>query len=639
MGFSDPWALWLVAPLAAVAVWALVRPARREVVVGSLRLWRQARQALPAAARRRRRRVNIAWLLLLAGGLAGVLACTGWTLGPARQGRAVAVVVTPSAELVDAMPALRQAADALLDQLDPDDRVYVIAPRWSLPDHAATTVASPESQRAVTPARAKEIVATLRPVPMPAATLLEELVPPDDADHVYIIGPPPTPRDSARVSHIPVDADNMDFATAPRILALAAEPLPDDRVQLFVRGTDGGTPLTWADLLPGSARTSPNSPTHTLMALYVFAPPNAPSGSPESPTRLERIATQEWAIGHDQVLLELPARDAYLVALAPVFVLSGDRTDPLNPLTGMSPLAQAGLARRETGRTKIVVVGRDSPLLERLIRVNPGWEHVEDPTDADVVMAAQASPPAAAGGKPVLAIDPPSPPPSWQRGEERGPVLLGQAVVADDPVTAGADLARVGVRRVRPFVPVDTSQILGLPLVRDDGATLILRSANDSPTRRVDVAFDIDPLNTDWGLDASFVVLLSNAVDWLAGQAPTGQPSPRRPSTGHATYEFITPTQAGPATGWHAASPTLEATPLPWPGLYRDGQGQWQGVFIPNIAGPAEQPTTQTATQSPTDIATLPLPAPRSLTEPLNLWPWLLAAAAVLWLGGWWSRQ
>jgi len=606
MTFSNPWALWLLLPLAVVAAWVLFRPARREVVVGSLRLWRQAREALSAEARRRRR-VNLAWVLLLAGGVAGVLACAGWTLRPERQGRSVAVVLVPSAEFADAMFELRQAADALLNRLDANDRVYVVAPRWALPDHA-TSPAAPAgagetpASRAVSPARAKELVASLRPVPVSAATLRDELVPPAEADHVYVIGPHPAPPDAARVSHMA--AESGESAAAPRILAVAASPLSDGRVQLFVRARTGGGAV-----------------------LQIFAP----SGAAETASPLTKIVSQLWMSGDDHALLELPSHDAYLVVLAPF-----DDLPPYTSRAGLpalpSPLAQAGLVRREAVRVKIALVGKDSPLLERLIRVNPAWERAEDPADAAVVVAVQAAVPADIAGKPVLMIDPPSPPASWLRGELRGPVLLAEAVVADDPVTTGADLARVGVRHVRPFVPVDVSQIQGLALARaDDGGVLMLRSdayvaatrIGAASPRRVDIAFDIDPRNTDWGLDPSFVVLMCNAVDWLAGQATP---------TGEARYEFVTPAQAGPSPDWRAVTPTPAATPLPWPGLYRDAAGQWHGVFLPTLDGQEEEPR-----ETP-DIDALPLPAPKSLTKPLDLWPWLLTAAAIFWLAGWWLR-
>jgi hypothetical protein len=320
MGFSNPWALWLLAPLAAVAAWVLFAPARREVVVGSLRLWRQARQALPTEARRRRRRVNLSWALLLTGGLAGVLACAGWMFQPSRQGRVVAVVVMPSAELADVMPALRETADALLNRLDANDRVYVVAPRWALPDHAM----SPAVSVAVSPARAKEIVAALGPVPMLAAVLRDELVPPGDADHVYVIGPPALPTDGARVSYVSVDA--AASAAAPRMLAVAATPLPDGRVQLFVRAAVG------------------EATTATILRVNT---PLTTSDATDSASLLAELAIQPWPAGRDHLLLELPARDAYFIAL-----VSEGLSDGSDRSTGVPPVSRMGVPpmQRRLGR-------------------------------------------------------------------------------------------------------------------------------------------------------------------------------------------------------------------------------------------------------------------------------------------------
>ena len=588
----------MLVPLAAVAAWVLFAPSRREVVVGSLRLWRQAKQALPAEARRRRRRVNLSWLLLLAGGLAGVLACAGWTVRAERPGRVVAIVVVPSAELIDvAVKELWRTGDALLNRFDANDRVYVAAPRRSLPDDVSA---------AVSPARAKELVAMIHPVPIPAATLRDELVLPADADHVYVIGPPPLPADGARVSHIPVV--NAASAAAPRMLAVAATPLPDGNVQLFVRA---------AVSEPIAAKTT----------LYVYAPSDTQSYTRQTPW-LPELVKHPWPTDRDHLLLDLPVRDAYFVAL---------EAPPPPPPDGVlmarimgtpvgTTLARAGLVRRETVRIKVATVGEMSMLVERLLRANIEWERMDDPADADVVIAVQAAVPEAGRGKPVLAIDPPSPPASWRRGFQRGPVLLGQADVAADPVTAGVDVARVSVRWARPFVPVDALQTQGVPLMREGGETLLLRSDDESSPRRVDVAFDIHHNNTDWVLDPGFVVLMCNAVDWLAD---------RSASQGEVFYEFVTPERMGPLSNGTAAVMTgwPPASPLPWPGLYRDVVGQWHGVFIPNLAATEDRPPGEF------DMNSLPLPAPRPLTESLQLWPWLLASAATLWLAGWWSRR
>ncbi len=72
--FESPWNLLWLLVVASVAVFTLLRPTRRTVVVPSLRLWAQAAGAESQSASRRQKKISLPWLLLLGGAVCGVLA-------------------------------------------------------------------------------------------------------------------------------------------------------------------------------------------------------------------------------------------------------------------------------------------------------------------------------------------------------------------------------------------------------------------------------------------------------------------------------------------------------------------------------------------------------------------------------------
>jgi hypothetical protein len=65
---------------------------------------------------------------------------------------------------------------------------------------------------------------------------------------------------------------------------------------------------------------------------------------------------------------------------------------------------------------------------------------------------------------------------------------------------------------------------------------------------------------------------------------------------------------------------------LPWPGLYRDGDGGLHAVALGGLS--------DAGAASPA-IDDLPLPQPVSSRQPLALWPVFAMLAGLLWLGGW----
>jgi len=573
MSFANPLALWLFLPLVAVAVWALFRPARQLVVVGSLKLWQQAQQALASTSQRRRRRINIAWLLLAVGAVLAVLAAAGPVFNAQRPARRVALVVAPSAELAgEGAARLREAAGRLLDRLSSDDRVYLVAPAsLGLP-------AEP-----VSPGQARDLIVRITPLPVPARQMLPELAPPANIQHTYYLLPAgvTAPQGPA------VSSVSIPISIGLTMQTAAAAPLGEGKdVQLFVRV--GG-------LHSGAG-----------VSIKVYVPQGA---------GVVELANKPLPTGATTLLTQLPARDGYLVAA------QAGTAPP-------SPLAMAGLARVDVRRTAVAIVGKPAPLLERFVRINPALQRVDRVEDAQVVLAVGVDPPA---GKAALVIDPPTAPANWQRENERGPLLLHDSAVAPDAVTQDLDVARVAVRRVRPFAPVDRAMATDKPLVQMGGLTLILRTADDASPRRVYVAFDMAAANTDFGLNESFVVFLANTMAFLGNQPGGGALN---------TYETVEPRQAGPAKDWQPLAPAewsvARPQTMPWPGLYRDPAGTLHGVGIGPLA------TTDAATQ-PAEIVSnsvgnVPLPAPEPTGQPLVLWPGLLLLAAASWLAGWWIR-
>ena len=111
-------------------------------------------------------------------------------------------------------------------------------------------------------------------------------------------------------------------------------------------------------------------------------------------------------------------------------------------------------------------------------------------------------------------------------------------------------------------------------------------------------------------------------------------------ATAKATFTYISPAEAGPAGGREpiATSPEADArnagepSRYPWPGAYRYNDGKVHAVNIVALR-PAKARLAVAAA-----VRGLDLPDPRRETIGVELWPVLLAAAVLFWLGGWWAR-
>jgi len=582
MRFGTPWFLLLLAPVAAVAVWALVRPGRRHVVVGSLALWREALRSA-ARAGRRVRRVNLSWLCLLVGAAAAVVAAAGPVRQMAVPRRRVAVEVWPPAELGPAGASrLRAAAERLLGRLDKADHVQVLLPAAWGPGSGG------EAGGWLSP---REALGSIPAMAMPAGARGLAVPPPDpDTQHVYAFGPASAVgQGGPRRTVVSVAADLPPVT----VEVFAAEPLGNGQAEVFLKVRNQ----------TGAARDAAVSLTaHDADGSVV-----------------ERRQVRLLAVGSRETASEI-------VRVPAAAGLSARVVDPDPPEGAYG--AAAFLARRPAAVRAVAFVGEDAPLLRRYVANDPALELVAELAQADLVIANGAAPPPEL---PALVIDPPTPPAGWRRGLALGPLDLGAAdVAADDPVVADVNLAGIAVRRARPWVAIDRP--VGKLLVSTNDGVLVLRSEPAGPAaepagsaRRVQVAFSLAPENTNLSISPPLVVLLANAVRWLVPGAG-----------GVARYETVAPLDVGPPpVGWTAVEtggPGFLGGVRLWlePGLYRDGAGGLHALSVTGLRGgpPPEVSAIESA-------AAVPLPEPAPAERPIRLGPVLLAAAGLLWLAGW----
>jgi hypothetical protein len=586
-----PWSLLGLLPVAAVAILALLRPGRHLAVVASLHLWRQAAESLDRASLRSRR-VTAAWLLLLAGAAAAVMAMTRPVLHGSEPGRRVAIGVYPSAELASppGPQELQAAVSGLLERLAPADRVRLLLPE---------TRQGTSAGEWLTARQAFEQLREARPLPVAAADLrLPE--PPADAQHAYFFAPSGAALAAGPGPSVIGLSARLPAAT---IDSFGAAELPGGAAQTFValRNHSGAA---WTGRLVVRAVNLASGETKPLAEKEVSVPASSRTG----------------------VVLEHASADALAAEIAEA---------------AGSPLGtRAFLVRRTASLVKVAMIGRDEPMIRRFVRADEGLELVGSAEGADVVIANAADPPA---DKPALLVNPEKNPPGWRRGGELADLSLEDAdEAADDPVMQHVRFSGVSVRRVAPWVSGGELAQKKLLTYKDDALILRDEEAEAGRPRRVYVAFDLGRENTNLSFSDSFVVFMSNAVRFLS---PGGR--------GQASYESVTPLQAGPVASLRRVYGGEGEGPLPWPGIYRykqsdraaaGGQPATRGeasaarraecvaVSLTGLRGePAKTPAGQA-------VAAVPLPEPRWEDAPKELWPWLAAAAMLFWLAGWWCR-
>jgi hypothetical protein len=563
MAFLSPWWLLGLLAVAGVAAWALWRPGRQVITVGSLELWHRALASLSRSQRLPSRRRSASWWCLLIGAALAVLALAEPVFIRHQPQRRIAVGVIPSYELAsldgDAQ-TWAGPAGRLLDRLDPGDRVQVLRPALlgGATDWLSVDEARYELRRMVTlPVLADEI----------------SLPPPDPAaQHTVVFRyqattPQPAPRRSVvRVigdlaSHIPT--------------ALDARGLTDGTVEVFVGLPDDAAPLEVGGWPEG--RVEDVGPT-------------------VEPLRVEQA-------GPDGRVAVMPAADVFSISLGSV----------------VSYLTR--LPKREIA---VAVTGQPTAAVERYIQADAFLRHVPSEADADVVIACRTAPPP---GKPALVIDSPKPPPGWRTSVPVTNILLGEVDIrSNDALFRGVHLPGMAVRTARPWAAGRGLELQGrikaapAVLTVDDRALLVKQPGDQERARQMWLAFEVSETNTNLDQAEGFVVLLANAVRWLADAAePSGE------------YGFLTPQQASGLAAMPLGGPA-ESTVLPWPGLYRNSAGSFTAVAVlpPPLTAPPENPFDA--------VDTIDLPTPMLREADAALWPLLAGCAGALWIIGWGVR-
>jgi hypothetical protein len=550
MTLSRPLWLLALALVGAAAAWALWRPSRQVVDVGSLALWQEALESLGPSARRRTRRVTASWLLLLAGAAAATFALARPAIDTAQPARHIALEVHPAAELAGDAGAreLRAAADAFLRRLSPADRVQLLRPS-----------AAGGATAWLSPAEAAAELARTPSLPVPADQLT---LPPADPRAQQVVRLAPAGLNLPGGPHT-VTVELPTALPPVTVAEFGAAEFAGGRVQFFVAATNGG-PAAWSGTLAiGTLEPNASGPWRTS-AVPLTVPPG----------------------GRVSIVRDLPPSAAITAA----------------PAGGASPLGGAFLVRRSPVRRRVALTGPDEPLLRRYVAADDTLQLVASPPEADLVIANRTTPPPEG---PALVIDPPRPPPPWRFAPPLTAVTLTPASAADDPVMKGVALEAIAVRRVQPWTAAadsGASPTMKVLASLPRGAVL-LRSDGDAAPRRVYVTFELSGDNTNLAVSPSLVALLAGAVRWLA---PGAAAKP--------LYAFTRPQDCVGAARWQrlagdGPAPPAAPGPLPWPGIYRDEAGALHAVAADGLRGaqpklpPAQavaaialpQPRTETA--------------------------------------------
>ncbi len=351
----------------------------------------------------------------------------------------------------------------------------------------------------LSPAQARARLAELVFEPVPAWAL--ELPPADPAAQLVYDLVPATLDRPVRARHVRVPL----ATTTPALTldALSAETLADGRVQVLAAVRNWGAAPAPVELVVSAGGEAPRRRVWTL----------APG---------ERRAE----------VFELPPLAEATAVRASVGEAAGQ---------------WGGLEASTAPPLPVAVMGRENPFVGRFLRAMGRDIAVVGVDQAEGVLAIGVEPLA---GVPAVVFDPRVAPPGWRLGEPVGPVHLGQARLrADAGLLEHVDLAGVAVRSARPFV----GEGPGTPLVRTEAGVLLLAG----PGRRMWVAFDPAPDNSNWGVHESFPLLLAEALAWLA----PGRMGPR--------WQLAEGSAVGLAAG---SAPAVSADALPLPAPLRAGR-------------------------------------------------------------------
>ncbi len=559
-----PWSLLGGLAVAVAAALALRGGRRRRTVVASVTLWEPLRGSFAHAGLRRQRRWTVSWLLLALGAAAMVVALARPAVVASPPGQRVLLDVARTVELAgsEGAASLADEAERLLAAMEP---VAGVSLRYPVQiDQPPAAGLSPS-----------EAVSRLRRT-LPIAL---------QADDVSF-----APRPGGREVVLRLGAAGLTAAGADRVIALSPRPRETVIDALAVEPIDENE----ARMLTGIRHRGRGRPARLEWIAW--------TGEDAEPSRRQLGAVDLPADG--RIVVEGPVRQARACA-----VVVRD--------TSERPIAAAFLSRTRRPLWRVALAGEDDPLLRRFVGSDGQLELTASPEEADVIIARQT---VVEPNRPALLIDPPRAPAGWRSAETAGPVLLAEAdLAADHPLLEGVGLAPIAIRRARPWVSGGRSELQ--TVVTFDGQGLVLAREGPGP-RRVWMAFDLAAANTNLAVRPAGVILLANAVRWLAPR-DDARDDYRAMEPLSAPASTIRPVLSDPSCDW--------AVGLPGPGIYRDADGTLLAVTAPSEpfdSLPAE----------PEGTAWVPGPA-RVGPTPTELWPWLAGAALLLWLGGWALRS
>lgn len=325
-------------------------------------------------------------------------------------------------------------------------------------------------------------------------------------------------------------------------------------------------------------------------------------------------------------------------------------------LRGRDPLPEddsASLGLQPAGRIRVALVADDPGAFQQAIQAIPGAElSLIAPDDYPAQAASQPpfeltifrgyQPPAWPAGQ-VLLVDPPG------AGQASGG-LLGAAArqtipagavtqaPSPSPVVAGIDFSGVRWGRAWSLAALPAGFA---PLLQAAGAPLLLEGPAGGPGAGPVLVLLADLAQGNFTRHPAFPILMANLVE-LARQAPlpasfqTGQALPLPPAGAYQSIQ-ITPPQR-PAVALAAPWPPTWDDTLD-PGLYRfrftRSNGETAEFSAGAQAGSAVESDLRARAwpQALAEAGAAPGGAPgRPQARPLDLWPWLLGAALLLWL-------
>ena len=472
MDFISPGWLFGIAPIVAVALWTIFKPARQRVVVPSLSLWQQALELAGVQSTSKTRKINLPWILFLLGAVCMLLALIKPQFASSKPSRKVAIILCASAE--NSTPAgladLRKSARKLLNRLSPVDQVKLILTSDPPGEHAEF----------LSPMQAADQLARLAPVPVKLRDI-NWLSVPQDTQQVFVI---------SAGSKLLANNQTQIF-TAANLPALTIS-------QASVSDLTETTQALFARLANNSA--SPVVARVSLRKLMTA-----------SPVRWEEITPAfevEIAPGKSASLVrkfQAPYAKAIAIQVAPA-----DLADSKSP-------ARVSFVRAKTDQIAVAIIGQDQPFLRKYIQADDRLSLISDPALADVIFANREDVPVQFPLKPALLIATPKAGPGWALSGKFENVPGDQVTLIDDPVTKNLSFKRAAFRNLTAAIPGDFPT--GKAVATYNKQAVICRSTPEKfayDTRRwVYLGFGLDSSETNLPTSPEFVVLLSNCVDYL----------------------------------------------------------------------------------------------------------------------------